>query len=411
MAKIHPFKAIRPTRDKVHLVASRPYYTYKSIVLKAKLQDNPYTFMHIITPDFDKEDKTKPNSNERFERIADRYREFLDKGILIQDQVPSLYIYRQSKADRVFSGVICGASVNEYKEDHIKKHEATLTAREAMFTNYLDIVGYNAEPVLLAHPDSVEIDELIEKVTVIRPEYEFSTTDLIKHELWCLNPQESASIIKAFEKIDNLYIADGHHRTASSVGLYDHREQKKHKHYPNEAYFLSYIIGESKLQIFEFNRLIRGLNGHSIVEFVNLLSKNFVVKKLEKQSKPKDEHKITMYLDKSWYELTCLSEIIDQSHPVKCLDAEILTDYILTPLLGIENLKTNENISFISGIEPLKKIEKSVDKGEYSVAFILYPVTMNQVKKVADNQMIMPPKSTWVEPKLRSGLTIYNINE
>lgn len=411
MAKIHPFKAIRPTRDKVHLVASRPYYTYKSIVLKAKLQDNPYTFMHIITPDFDKEDKTKPNSNERFERIAERYSEFREKGILIQDEIPTLYIYRQTKADHEFTGIIGGASVKEYKTDHIKKHEATLTAREAMFTNYLDIVGCNAEPVLLAHPDSPEIDALINKATRVRPEYEFSTTDLIKHELWCLNPEETSAFIEAFEKIDDLYIADGHHRTASSVGLYDLREKKNHTHFPNEEFFLSYIIGESKLQIFEFNRVAKGLNGHTVESFLKSLSNHFEIKKLDKRSKPLSEHKITMYLDQSWYELTCQSEIIKENHPVKSLDAEILTEYILTPVLGIENLKTDQNISFISGIEPLKKIEKIVDKGENSVAFILYPVSMKQVKKVADNQMIMPPKSTWVEPKLRSGLTIYNINE
>jgi len=197
MTKISAFKALRPVRDKVHLVATRPYYSYKKNVLKAKLEDNPYTFLRIINPEFDKTVKTKPNSLERFGLVKDKYKEFIDQGILIKDRDAHIYVYRQTKDGHAFTGVIAGASVEEYEQDLIKKHEATLTSREAMFTNYLDIVGYNAEPVLLSHPHENEIDLLLEKYISERPEYEFTTTDRITHELWVLNSIDSNAIIKA----------------------------------------------------------------------------------------------------------------------------------------------------------------------------------------------------------------------
>jgi uncharacterized protein (DUF1015 family) len=411
MTRIAPFKAVRPVRDKVHLVATRPYYSYKKNVLKAKLEDNPFTFLRIINPEFNSEKRTKPNSRERFELVKEKYAEFIHEGILIQDEEAHLYIYRQTKNGHAFTGVVAGASVAEYDQDKIKKHEATLTSREAMFTNYLDVIGYNAEPVLLSYPHNTDIERLLASYTAARPEYEFTTTDRIKHEVWVLNQNETLEIQKAFEQLDAVYIADGHHRSASSAGLKHKRRKENETYYPNEDFFLAFFIDEERLKILEFNRMVTTLNGTSEEEFLTSLNKSFVVEPLNQAEKPKAEHTLSMCLSGKWYKLTCKPEIINQQHPVECLDAEILTRHVLTPLLGINDLKTDERIEFVSGAESLQSIEEKIKKGKFTVAFVLFPISMEQVKRVADHQLIMPPKSTWVEPKLRSGLTIYNINE
>jgi uncharacterized protein (DUF1015 family) len=409
MTKIKPFKALRPVRDLVHLVATRPYYSYKENVLKAKLEDNPFTFLHIINPEFGSSIKTKPNTPERFQLVKDQYAAFIKEGILFEDQEETIYIYRQTKNGHAFTGIVAGASVEEYDNDLIKKHEATLTSREAMFTNYLDIVGYNAEPVLLSYPHNEYVDAIIQKATSVRPEYEFTTTDRIKHELWVLTQDEKDAIILAFDKIEATYIADGHHRSASSAALAKIRSTNPLT--PNKDFFLSYFIDEQRLKILEFNRIVKTLNGLSKEEFLEKLKNSFEISKISSSQKPSHEHQMTMCLEGDWYILDCKKSIVDENHPVKCLDPEILTQFVLTPILGIHDLKTDENIEFVSGAESISSIEEKVTKGKYKIAFILFPVSMEQVKRVADNQMIMPPKSTWVEPKMRSGLTIYNINE
>ena len=411
MTKITPFRALRPVRDKVHLVATRPYYSYKKNVLSAKLEDNPYTFLRIINPEFDISVKTKPNSDERFALVRDKYAEFIQKGILIQDDVPHMYIYRQTKDGHAFTGLVAGASIEEYESDLIKKHEATLTSRESMFTSYLDIVGYNAEPVLLSHPHNDEIESLLERYSTTRAEYEFSTTDKVKHELWILSEHDGQVLSNAFEKLDACYIADGHHRSASSAGLKRKRLLEGRSSFPNENHFLAYFIDESKLKILEFNRIVKHLNGLTTTDFLKELNQFFVISPCKERSKPKEEHEFIMCLEGEWYRLNCRQEIIDVSHPVNCLDAEILTRFVLSPILGIKDLKTDENVEFLSGAEPIEVFEEKILKGKFSVGFILFPATMEQVKRVADHKMIMPPKSTWVEPKLRSGLTIYHINE
>jgi uncharacterized protein (DUF1015 family) len=411
MSKIKAFKALRPVRDKVHLVATRPYYSYKKNVLLAKLEDNPYTFLHIINPEFGSEEKTKLNSVERFNLISQQYKAFIEEGILFKEKEETIYIYRQTKYGHEYTGIVAGANIQEYKDDLIKKHEATLTSREAMFTSYLDIVGYNAEPVLLSYPNEPKIETILKEATKTRPEYEFTTTDKDKHELWVLSKDQTKEVIEAFEQVEALYIADGHHRSASSVALSDKKKWGNELAFPNQDFFLAFFIDEQKLNIMEFNRLVKRLGNISEVELLNKIKQNFELTELNKASKPEHEHQFTMCLKGTWYKMNCHPNIIDHSHPVKSLDPEILTNYVLTPILGIQDLKTDENIDFVSGAEPLEKIENKIEEGKIDLAFILFPVSMQQVKEVADNNMIMPPKSTWVEPKLRSGLTIYTINE
>lgn len=414
MAKIKAFKAIRPTRDKAHLVATRPVASYKNSVLKAKLETNPYSFIHIINPEFGEIVKTKPNSKERFLNIRKQFNQFCNSGILIQEKEESIYLYRQTKDGNEYLGIIAGASVEEYKKDQIKKHEATLTSREAMFTNYLDIVGFNAEPVLLSYPSNESIDSLLLMYSSMRPEYEFSTTDEVKHELWVLDATQSQKIISAFEAINTTYIADGHHRSASSARLADlfiERHPNEAKTNQNHNYFLAFFMNEQSLNILEFNRLVKNIKGLSEKDFLARLTEHFEITPLEQAKKPEAEHKISMNLMNKWYELTCKTNIIDKNHPVASLDPEILTRFILDPILGIKDLKSDTNIQFISGNLGLNAISDPIAKGKAEVGFVLYPLSIEQVKQVADHHLIMPPKSTWVEPKLRSGLTIYQIEQ
>lgn len=412
MTQIHPFRAIRPTRDKVHLVATRPYYTYKRNVLRAKLQDNPFTFLHIINPEFGRAKTTEPNSEERFELVGEAYAEYIDEGILMQDISPHLYIYRQTKDGREYLGVVAGASLDEYDNGTIKKHEDTITIREKIFTNYLHIVGYNAEPVLLSYSDPSErIERLIQEKIRERPEYEYMTTDRIKHELWLMNSEESLMVIDAFQTVPNAYIADGHHRSASSARLRETHKERGEEVFPNENFFLAFFMDEKRMHIVEYNRLIKSLNGMDETKFVLELSDHFEVEPLKKRQKPQAWHEMTMCIRGNWYWLKCKPHILEDDHPVKKLDANILTRTVLDPMLGIKDLKNDNNIDFIEGDQKLKKIEKKIAKGQYEAAFILYPVEMQDIKDVADAGLTMPPKSTWIEPKLRSGLTIYHINE
>jgi len=263
MADLKPFKAIRPTRDKVHLVASRPVYTYKPSILAAKLEENPYTFIQIIHPEYfeDEESKTEPNSDQRFEKVKQKYQEFIAEGFFIQEQEEAIYIYRQSNEIHVFTGIIAGSSIAEYNNDTIKKHEATLAAREEMFTRYLNIVGMNAEPVLLCHKSNDLVTNLLTELTTLyRPEYEFTTTDKVTHELWVIQGEEKEALLAAYATIKETYIADGHHRSASSARLCNELSQTNPtKVKDNTKYFLSFLMDEAQLDIQPYNRICKTL--------------------------------------------------------------------------------------------------------------------------------------------------------
>lgn len=411
MAKLKPFKAIRPRRDLAHLIASRPVATYTPEILAAKLEENPFTFIHIIHPEYfeNKENKTKPNTPERFKKVTEKFNTFYKKGYFIQEKEPALYVYRQTNGKQIFKGVICGASAEEYKSNKIKKHEATLTSREQMFTNYLDIVGLNAEPVLLCHEHTDEVASLLQDIMIERPEYEFTTADTIKHELWVVLGDTMKKLEEGYAKISQVYIADGHHRSASSVRLSDRINDRGASKDDAHNYFLSYFISERDLQILPFNRICKHLNGLTPEAFLEQLKVNFEVSILKIAEAPNKLHQINCYLDGKWYSLTSKQNILQGLSPVGEIDAEILTKHILSPILGIHDLKTDKNIKFVSGEKGIKPIEQEIDKGVYKVGFALYPVTVEQLKNVADADSTMPPKSTWIAPKLRSGLTIYKI--
>ena len=409
MSDVAPFKAIRPVRDKVHLVATRPYYSYKKNVLKAKLEDNPFTFLHIINPEFSTAKKTKPNSKERFSLVKHQFDRFLKEGILMQDSEAHLYIYRQSKDDFSVIGIVGGASVQEYIENDIKKHEQTLTLREEVFTHYLDQVGFNAEPVLMTYDPNSELNTLIKQVSSERPEYEFTTTDRIKHELWILSLEQTKTCQSLFKQVDALYIADGHHRSASSV-RYAEMKNARGEASKETGYFLSYFVAKDQVRILAFHRLLKSLNGYDKASFIRAMQELGQMKAIPSACAPEKEHQFTICIGSEWFVFEPSKQFINETNPVEQLDSFILSDLILKPLLGIVDLKTSDQVEFVPGNESLSSIEEKIKSGKFEVAFILHPATIDQVKQVADAGMNMPPKSTWVEPKLRSGLTIYQLH-
>jgi len=413
LTKVKPFKAVRPSRDKVHLVASRSYISYKSKDLRRKLDENPYTFLHILNPEYRAKNKTEANSIERFQNVKVKYKEFVKDGHLQSDEKQNFYLYRQIKEGHSSTGIIGVASVADYFNKKIKIHEATIARREEIFKDYLKTVEINAEPVCFTYPNQKEIDLITLKISQKRAEYDFSTTNKVRHTFWLIDQEEDIQAIQeAFEKVPAIYIADGHHRSASSALLGKELAEANPDHHGEEGYnyFMGIFIPENDLQIFEFNRLVSDIGKLSAEEFLNQIEKDFKVINTEQEVfQPRKVHEIGMYFENRWYCLIPREDRFDSSDPVESLDVSILTDHLLKPILGIEDLRTDPRISFCGGPTAQKETKKLVDKGEAKVAFVHFPVTMEQLKAIADNDLIMPPKSTWIEPKLRSGLTVYSI--
>ena len=412
MAVVKPIKGIRPTRDKAHLVASRAVNVYKQRILNAKLEENPYTFMHIILPEFGKKATTKPNTTERFKLVRKKFESYLKEGILKQDAKPAYYIYQQIKGAHSYTGIIAGTSVDDYNNGVIKIHEQTLTKREEIFTNYLDVCEFNAEPVLLAYDGEKSINAVIKKYTKTRSEYEFTTSDKVTHLLWIVDkPSDIKTIENGFKKTKSIYIADGHHRSSSSALLADLRRKRNKNHTGKEMYnfCLSYLVSSDQLRILEFNRLVNETGKLTEEEILSRIGEKFVVKKISGiKVKPGRLHQFTMYMNNTWYMLTLRKEFYGKK-PVDQLDAQILTTYILAPIFGIVDLKNDSRIDFAGGNLGTTHLQKKVDSGDAEIAFCLYPVTYKQLKLIADTHSIMPPKSTYIEPKLRSGLVIQSL--
>ena len=403
MAIVRPFKAIRPTRDKANLVSSRSYLSYSDETLKEKLEHNPFTFLHIINPDY--KDKIKLKGVDKFKAVKEKFNKFQEAGFLITEPSESFYIYQQTHEKHTFEGIIGATAVADYLSGNIKKHEHTLTAREEMFKSYLDTTGFNAEPVLLCHQENKTITAIIQQYKATRAEYEFATTNKAVHKLWLVNNTDDINTItNAFTTIDDLYIADGHHRSASSALLAQNSKKA------NSQYFMSFLIDENQLNIINFNRLVRHTNGLNHTELIAEIKKTFTVNKKGKTPySPTLKDEISMYLSGDWYSLIAIASTIKQDC-VSRLDPAILSNNILAPILNIRDEKTDKNIVFEAGTTPLTELSKKIDNGEFEVAFILKPIPINSLKEVADNNLSMPPKSTYIEPKLRSGLIIYPLD-
>jgi uncharacterized protein (DUF1015 family) len=405
MSKIIPFKAVRPTPDKVALVTCRNYEDYSAAELAAWLNFNPYSFLHIINPAY--QNVHNISLDKRFKGVANKFQDFKNNNVFIEDESPAFYLYEIKTKTDSFTGIIAGTSVEDYKNNIIKKHEDTLQYRVEMFKDYLHQTRFNTEPVLITYPDSVELNTWILLKKKNRAVYEFSTTNKEKHTLWKIDTQSDIDWINDhFDNIPNLYIADGHHRSASAELLH---EENKHLNNDNLKYFMSFLIPESNLKIYEFNRIIRDLNGFTKDDFLNQLADNFEIESKEQELwKPQNKKEFGMYLDEKFYALKFKNKEKLEGIKQK-LDAQILYDTVLQPLLGIGDLRNDERIDYISGKLSVTAIKEKVDGGEFAVGFMLFPSNINEIKAFADNNLIMPPKSTYIEPKFRSGLVVYEL--
>ena len=402
MAKITPFKAVRPVKNKAHLICSRPFYTYQKEQLKSKLESNPYSFLHVINPEFNKSDISKPNSSERFQLIKKKYLDFKKKKFLIKEQKSIFYLYRQTTNYGVFTGIIAGASVKDYQENKIKKHENIIDKRKKVFKKYLETCNFHAEPVLLAYQPSNRISEIILSESSKKPEYEFTTSDKKSHELWLIDSSEKIDkIINEFENLNNIYIADGHHRIASS-SLF----QKSNPNHKEGNYFLSLFIDQNDLKIFEFNRIVKDIGGLSKNELLNKIESYFKTKKIKKHQPPSSKSEVCLYVENEWY-LLKVNEGALENDIKSSLNSQMVSDLILKRILNIENLSSNTNIEYIKGNQPISLLSKRVDQNIKSIGIELFPHNIEEITSMADIGENMPPKSTWIEPKLRSGLTIY----
>ena len=408
MSKIIPFKAVRPTHDKVALVTCRTYDEYSAAELAAWLDFNPYSFLHVIHPAYTHSQKI--TADKRFRGVTHKYNDFKKENILFQEEKPMFYLYEIQTKTNTFTGIVAGTSIEDYQNNHIKKHEDTLQYRVELFKDYLHQTGFNTEPVLITYPDSTEINTFIAIHKKNRPIYEFATPNKEKHTLWKIDTETEINLLtEHFESIPNLYIADGHHRSASAEMLY---EQDKTTGNPNLNYFMSFLIAESNVKIYEFNRVIHDLNGHTKEEFIKLLAENFIIKdKKSELYQPKRKYEFGMYLDGRFYALEYKKNdnSTTNNQILKNLDAQILYDYVLQPILGIGDLRNDERIDYIPGKQAILHMKELIDEGTFEVGFMLYPSDIHEIKLLADNNLIMPPKSTYIEPKFRSGLLVYEL--
>lgn len=410
MAKIIPFKAVKPTRAMVGLVASRPYQSYTLEERESRMGYNPFSFLHIINPGYKYDQEV--TGEERYKLVKNRYLEFKEDGIFVQDEKPSFYVYKiVNRHGQEFNGIIAATSAEDYEKDIIKKHEDTIAKREQIFKTYLQTVGFNAEPVLLTYPDNAVIASIIEETQKGYAEFEFTMTYRDTHYLWKVDDEATIAIIqKEFKAMETIYIADGHHRSSSSYLLYKDEKAKNPNHNGSESYnfFMSYLIPESDLVIYEFNRLVKDLNGLTKEEFLIKLDEFY---RIENRGtlpyQPSKPHHFSMYLDGEFYSLYLRKTHYNFKTALDQLDAHLLYKTILQPILGINDLRNDSRIEYVNGRHEMITTKSSVDSGAFSVGFGMCPSNVEQMKQIADEGLTMPPKSTYILPKLRSAITIY----
>jgi uncharacterized protein (DUF1015 family) len=411
MAVIKPFKAIRPAKDKVSFVSSRSYEEYSKKELDCVLNYNPFSFLHIINPGnrFNK----KVSGKERFKLVHNRYLEFIEDQILLKDDEESFYVYKREKDNFGCCGIICATSTEDYRNSVIKKHENTLEHREKLFANYLQLVQFKAEPVLMIYPDSGEITNIVDKETSNNPECHFTTPDNITHTLWKISAESTLKQLQnEFGKVNSLYIADGHHRSASSNLLSLISQKKNPGHTGKEPYnfIMSYLIPESEIKIFEFNRMVRDLNGLTTEEFLVKLDELFRIKNHGNQLyRPNKKHHFSMYLNGSFYSLYLRKSVYKFTDALSKLDTQILYKTILEPILNIKDLRNDKRIQYGYGKRNVLKMKDEIDSGNFAIGFGLVPLDVEEIKAIADAGLVMPPKSTYIEPKLRSALAIFDL--
>ena len=414
MAKIRPFKGIRPPKELVEKVECRPYDVLSSEEARAEAGDNEMSLYHIIKPEINFPEGTSEYDPRVYESAAEQFSKFQDRGWLRQDAADCYYIYAQTMNGKTQYGLVVCANVDDYLNGVIKKHELTRRDKEEDRMKHVRVNNANIEPVFFAYPDNNTLDALIMRYAATQPEYDFiAPIDGFRHQFWVINDASDIAVITAeFAKMPSLYIADGHHRSAAAALVGAEKARQNPNHTGNEEYnfFMAVCFQASQLTILDYNRVVKDLNGLSTAQLLDTLKTDFdVVPKGIAEYRPQHLHEFSLYVDGQWYSLTAKPGTYDDSDPIGVLDVDISSRLILDKVLGIKDLRSDKRIDFVGGLRGLGELKRRVDSGEMKAALALYPVTMKQIMDIADSGKIMPPKATWFEPKLRSGLVIHKL--
>lgn len=414
MAKVKPFRGVRPPRELVEEVASRPYDVLNSEEARKEAEGNEKSLYHIIKPEIDFAPGFDEHDPAVYDKAVENFRKFQEKGWLVQDNKENYYIYAQTMDGRTQYGFVVAAWVPDYMEGRIKKHELTRRDKEEDRMKHVRCNNANIEPVFFAFPDNEKLEEVIRRVTAGKPEYDFTAPDGFGHTLWVIDDEPTiAEITAEFDKIPSLYIADGHHRSAAAALVGNEKAQNNPNHRGDEEYnyFMAVAFPASHLKIIDYNRVVRDLNGLTPEQFLARIAENFDVKDMGTEIyHPNALHNFSLYLGGRWYSLTAKPGTYNDNDPIGVLDVTVSSDLILRDILGITDLRSDKRIDFVGGIRGLEELKRRVDSGEMAMALALYPVTMDQLIDIADTGNIMPPKTTWFEPKLRSGLVIHKLD-
>ena len=415
MARVKPFKGLRPPRELVEQVESRPYDVLDSDEARAEAGNNEKSLYHIIKPEIDFPVGTSEYDARVYERAAENFAKFQREGWLVQDADDHYYVYAQTMNGHTQYGIVVGAAVDDYMNGVILKHELTRRDKEEDRMKHVRVCDANIEPVFLAYPDDDVLDAVVARYTLQEPEYDFiAPVDGFRHQFWIIDKEEDiTAVTERFALMPHLYIADGHHRTAAAalVGAEKAKANPAHTGTEEYNYLMAVCFPASQLTILDYNRVVKDLNGHSPAEFLALLKKDFLVSPQGTEPyRPARLHEFSLYLKGEWYSLMLKPGLVDETDPIESLDVSISSKRILDEILGIKDLRSDKRIDFVGGLRGLSELKRRVDSGEMQMALALYPVSMQQIIRIADSGNIMPPKATWFEPKLRSGLVVHKLS-
>ncbi|HEA26025.1 MAG TPA: DUF1015 domain-containing protein [Ectothiorhodospiraceae bacterium] len=413
MSLIRPFPALRPAPGRADDVAAPPYDVLNSAEARARVEGKPWSFLHISKPEIDLAEGTDPYDASVYTKGKENFDHMLKEGVLVQDEQPSYYLYRLIMGSHQQIGLVAAASVADYDTNRIRKHEFTRPDKEDDRVRQVDTLNCQTGPVFLTYRHDATIDKIVSEVTAGEPEVNITADDGIEHALWPVTDQATIdTITSTFDAMNAIYIADGHHRSAAASRVCESRKAANSNHTGDEAYnyFLTVIFPDDQMMILDYNRVITDLNGLDNATFLSKIEESFEVTKSATTVRPQSNAEFGMYLDRNWYKLSIKSELIPTDDPVARLDVSLLANNLIDPILGISDPRRDKRIDFVGGIRGLEELEKRVNSGEMAVAFALYPTSMDQLMSVADANEVMPPKSTWFEPKLADGLASHMLD-
>ncbi|WAW14779.1 DUF1015 domain-containing protein [Peptostreptococcus equinus] len=411
MVRVRPFKAIRPNKEYVDKVAALPYDTMDTEEARKMAKNNPYSYLRIDRAEIDLDKKIDIHDKKVYEKARQNLNKFIEEKILVEDDEPALYIYREIMNDRIQIGIVGAVSVDESIDGTIKKHEHTKPDKVEDRTKHIEYCQAHTGTILLTYENDKDIDNFIEEKIKVEPEYDFSTDDMIRHTVWLLDKEESKEVESLFKNVKSLYIADGHHRSAAAENYAMKKREENPNYNPEDEFnfYIAMIAPKKNLYVMDYNRLVKDTNNYTKEYLLNKIEENFQINSMKKAFRPCNKYEYAMYLDKEWHRLKFMGTDNGILDSVKRLDVSVLHDYLIEPILEIDNPHKNDRIDFVGGIRGLDEIENKIDNGKFKLAFILHPTELDELIEVADEGKIMPAKSTWFEPKVRCGLFVHRV--